>query len=32
LLAQPELPVGQEMGYYRYEDGTVLIFTRKIGN
>ena len=32
LLAQPELPVGQEMGYYRYEDGTVLIFTRKIGS
>ena len=32
LLAQPELPVGQEMGYYRFEDGTVLIFTRRIGN
>jgi hypothetical protein len=32
LLAQPELPIGQEMGYYRYEDGTVLIFTRRIGN
>jgi hypothetical protein len=32
LLAQAELPVGQEMGYYRFEDGTLLIFTRRIGN
>ena len=31
LLANPALPDGQEMGYYRFDDGTVLILTRKIG-
>jgi hypothetical protein len=31
LLSAPTLPDGQEMGYYRYEDGTVVILTRKIG-
>ncbi|NDA80520.1 MAG: hypothetical protein EBX92_05240, partial [Actinobacteria bacterium] len=31
LLANPALPNGQDMGYYRYDDGTILILTRKIG-
>jgi titin len=31
LLAGPVLPEGQEMGYFRYDDGTIVILTRKIG-
>jgi titin len=31
LLASPNLPEGQEMGYFRYDDGTIVILTRKIG-
>jgi titin len=31
LLASASLPDGQEMGYYKYDDGTILILTRKIG-
>ncbi|NBR94176.1 MAG: hypothetical protein EBT44_04990 [Actinobacteria bacterium] len=31
LLAAASLPDGQEMGYYKYDDGTILILTRKIG-
>jgi len=31
LLAGPALPDGQAMGFYRYDDGTILILTRKIG-
>jgi len=31
LLAGPSLPDGQEMGYFRYDDGTIVILTRKIG-
>jgi hypothetical protein len=31
LLAGPTLPDGQDMGYFRYEDGTIVILTRKIG-
>ena len=31
LLASPSLPEGQEMGYFRYDDGTIVILTRKIG-
>jgi uncharacterized repeat protein (TIGR02543 family) len=31
LLASPNLPDGQEMGFYRYDDGTIVILTRKIG-
>ena len=31
LLASPNLPEGQEMGFFRYDDGTIVILTRKIG-
>jgi len=31
LLAGPTLPDGQDMGYFRYDDGTIVILTRKIG-
>jgi titin len=31
LLAAAALPEGQEMGYFKYDDGTILILTRKIG-
>ena len=31
LLAGPALPDGQDMGYFRYDDGTIVILTRRIG-